>query len=274
MGRGRLLACLTVIGVALTAVSLAWACGPNRAISLSDFSGPAGSSLTATGSGWIPAPVTIRWGSSDGPAVASAMPDVHGHFSTSFKVPSVAPGTYLVVATAQGDDYPAAVSFTVTPTRISKPPPASYPKPPVAGGGTRAGGRTITGTSRADVLVGSPYADVIECGAGDDRVRGGAGDDVIRCGAGRDRVSGGPGDDRIAGGRGNDRLSGGSGNDRLFGGSGNDRLVGGTGLDRLFGNRGRDVLFRDRRDRLSGGPGRDRSLDVGLAATVPGDVRW
>jgi hypothetical protein len=116
---------------------------------------------------------------------------------------------------------------------------ASPPAPPPPPSGTC----TIRGTSQSEIINGT---------AGPDVICGGGGNDVIR------------------GFGGNDRLFGGGGRDRLFGGAGADLLVGGRGVDRLVGGAGRDVhrggaggdtfITRDRRkDRLSGGPGRDRA---------------
>ena len=103
---------------------------------------------------------------------------------------------------------------------------------------------TIRGTEGNDRLNGTRRRDVI-CGlGGNDWIRGRGGSDVIR------------------GGPGHDRLSGNRGDDRIYGQSGNDRMVGGSGYDRLYGNAGRDALFsRDshRRDRVTGGRGRDRA---------------
>jgi hypothetical protein len=46
-----------------------------------------------------------------------------------------------------------------------------------------------SGTSGADLILGSPLADRVEAGAGDDVVRVlGGGRDVVRCGSGRDQV--------------------------------------------------------------------------------------
>jgi len=102
---------------------------------------------------------------------------------------------------------------------------------------------TIVGTNGPDMLNGTPGDDVI-CGLG-----------------GNDTIDGRGGDDVIFGGPGNDTLAGGSGRDTIHGGRGNDTLRGGTGSDRLFGAGGRDKFFaRDgTRDRVNGGPGRDRA---------------
>jgi Ca2+-binding RTX toxin-like protein len=104
-------------------------------------------------------------------------------------------------------------------------------------------GCTIVGTNGNNAISGTPGADVI-CALG--------GDDTIGTGGGADRIYGGPGGDAIRSA---------SGNDVLIGGRGGDVLRSGAGRDRLFGAEGKDTFFtRDRqRDRLDGGPGRDRA---------------
>jgi Tol biopolymer transport system component len=100
-----------------------------------------------------------------------------------------------------------------------------------------AGGCTITGTSKADVLTGTAGNDVI-CGlGGDDRIQGAEGNDVIKGGRGRDYLVGGAGNDLVIGGVEADRLFGGRGDDTLRSWdrvSGNDSLDGGRGTDRKF----------------------------------------
>ena len=104
-------------------------------------------------------------------------------------------------------------------------------------------GCTIVGTNGPNVIDGTPGADVICARGGNDRIRG-------RGGA-----------DRIFGGPGADVTRGGSGNDVIHSGRGNDTVHGDGGRDGLFSGYGRDTFFaRDRqRDRLDGGPSRDRA---------------
>jgi trimeric autotransporter adhesin len=135
-----------------------------------------------------------------------------------------------------------------------------------------AGGATLTGTGRRDVLLGGASTDYLHGGTGsdalfgdtgndyllgeggDDRLDGGSGDDSLDGGDGNDELIGGAGDDgghwvgsnyvygRLQGGAGNDYLDGGVGNDDLVGGEGNDHLIGGAGVDKLYGEGGDDVL--------------------------------
>jgi Ca2+-binding RTX toxin-like protein len=129
-------------------------------------------------------------------------------------------------------------------------PSAKRPKTSIA----RYSRCTITGTTRNDVLRGTPGPDVI-CGlAGNDKILGGGGYDVLIGGPGRDRLYGNAGVDVLIGGTGNDALSGGPSRDLIQGGQGRDTLSGGSGPDRLVG--GRD------RDHLNGGTGRDSCVDT------------
>jgi Ca2+-binding RTX toxin-like protein len=118
----------------------------------------------------------------------------------------------------------------------------------------RSGGRCFnpfTGSSRRDVIVGSPFGDRIRAVQGRDGVQGRAGADCL---------SGGAGGDRLSGENGNDRLFGGARGDRLFGGNGRDRLAGNAGRNRYNGGPGNDrISARNRNvDRIRCGSGRDR----------------
>ena len=94
---------------------------------------------------------------------------------------------------------------------------------------------TITGTSKADTLMGS---------AGNDTITGNSTltNDVIVGGDGNDTLTSGSGADQLGGGVGNDNLSSGAGNDTLFGAAGNDILNAGDGTDRIDGEGGLDNI--------------------------------
>lgn len=90
-------------------------------------------------------------------------------------------------------------------------------------------GRTVTGTSRNDVLRGT---------SGNDVIRGLAGNDRLFGLAGQDRVDGGPGADQITGGAGRDTLNGGPGADLILARDGEgDVITCGSGRDRVVGDR-------------------------------------
>src|SRR5207249_4628798 len=90
---------------------------------------------------------------------------------------------------------------------------------------SRAQGCTVTDTSGADILRGTPGRDVI-CGLG--------GNDALYGVGGNDILMGGPGDDQ---------LSGVGGDDVLYGGPGNYKLQGGIGRDTVYGGDGRDMIW-------------------------------
>ena len=74
-------------------------------------------------------------------------------------------------------------------------------------------------------------------------IRGGAGNDSITGSDRADRILGEDGDDTITAADGNDFADGGAGNDNLIGGNGFDTLRGGDGNDVLTGNAGADRMF-------------------------------
>jgi hypothetical protein len=108
---------------------------------------------------------------------------------------------------------------------------------------------SISGTSFADRINGTPGDDVICAGAGNDIVNGLGGNDIIYGGPGNDRINGGSGADDVYGDAGSDYIDGGSGKDDVFGGIGNDTIIGGTDADILKGDTGTDII--------SGGTGED-----------------
>ena len=90
---------------------------------------------------------------------------------------------------------------------------------------------TIIGTTKDDVINGTPGPDVIVGLAGNDTINGFGGDDLICGGKGRDLIKGGGGNDSLFGGPGADILRGNAGDDHLDGGGGNDVNNGGLGFD-------------------------------------------
>jgi RTX calcium-binding nonapeptide repeat (4 copies)/WD40-like Beta Propeller Repeat len=149
------------------------------------------------------------------------------------------------------------------PPPCPQPPPdcvvgAPPPCPPPPSECTRSGG------PGRDVFRGTASKDVLCGGGGNDVLFGRGGNDVLRGGSGGDLLRGGAGNDQLRGGVGRDRLLGDAGADRILGGPADDLIVGGPGPDSLFGEAGADRIdSRDRRrDRVSGGPGRD-SAELG-----------
>lgn len=83
---------------------------------------------------------------------------------------------------------------------------------------------SITGTARADRIIGR---------GGNQTFLGGNGEDLLAGGSGNDLLSGENDNDRLEGGTGDDTLTGGSGNDLLIGSAGRDWLGGGANADRF-----------------------------------------
>lgn len=125
------------------------------------------------------------------------------------------------------------------------------------------------------IISGGPGVDILNGSDGRDRISGGTGQDTISGFAGADRVDAGAGPDLVLGGDGGDRLLGRAGNDGLMDFEGDNVMIGATGRDtfsaisndgspatgssRLSGGAGGDsfLIRNGRRDRASGGPGRD-----------------
>jgi Ca2+-binding RTX toxin-like protein len=92
---------------------------------------------------------------------------------------------------------------------------------PVTISAVPGGGRT-EGSSKGDVIAGSPGRDKIDAGAGDDLVCAGGGKDTVKGGAGKDSLYGQGGKDKLLGQGGKDLLSGGGKRDTCVGGPGRD----------------------------------------------------
>jgi RTX calcium-binding nonapeptide repeat (4 copies) len=284
-------AALLVFALGSIGPALAWACTPSAAIDLNGAdAGPPGTNVTVNGRGFPSGrEVEIHWNGSSGPVLTMATGPA---FSVNVTIPSEAPGTHYIVATARAPtgefEGQAAAAFSVTQAPDPPAPPGdedperggSTPRaglfayaPPAFASSTFAGcpastANVIRGAATASTTMGTGGADRIFAGPGDDVIEALAGDDCVDLGAGADRGGGGPGSDLLLGELGRDRLSGGSGKDRLAGGAGGDRIAAGRGADLAAGDQGNDRLGggsgADRlqggsgRDRLNGGPGRDR----------------
>ncbi|MCX4274921.1 MAG: DUF2974 domain-containing protein, partial [Candidatus Gastranaerophilales bacterium] len=110
----------------------------------------------------------------------------------------------------------------------------------------KANGKTIAGTTKAEVLFGSSNDDILQGNSGNDELHGFEGNDTLRGGSGDDTLYAGDGDDTIYGDAGNDKLFAGMGNNKLYGGSGNDNLHDGPGKNYLSGGTGYDVYITGR----------------------------
>lgn len=101
------------------------------------------------------------------------------------------------------------------------------------------------GTSKDDLLQGSPVADLMFGAGGNDLLRGQQGNDVLHGEGGDDFLFGGEGANKLSGGCGNDVLVSEDGADTLAGGHGDDLLIAGAGPDRMTGGRGNDIYSVD-----------------------------
>lgn len=143
--RKVLLAGVAVCAVALGGMSVALACTPGGGITADPGSGPPGSFVDISGTGFVAAgeqwqeqevgPVEIRWNTTSGPLLATATgPD----FTQSVTVPQDATNrTYYFVAVQRradgGSVRQAAASFQVTGAKqATAPPPAKETQQPPA----------------------------------------------------------------------------------------------------------------------------------------------
>jgi Ca2+-binding RTX toxin-like protein len=140
----------------------------------------------------------------------------------------------------------------------------------------------VSGSRRADHLIGVNDRSVIRGAGGDDTITGRGGDDRLEGQSGNDVLEGLAGADLLLGGEGRDVLSGGRGADRLNGGAAADTLHGGAEADEIKGKGGNDVLRGQAGndtvlgfggdDRMTGGDGRDRLGGYGGDDILRGDA--
>ncbi len=130
MSRNLLLGLLGALALTTAFAGLAWACTPQARIKLSTASvSTEGTTITVTGTQFVPAPVEIRLDT------GAKLATVTGpSFVVDVKIPKAAPGTYFLRATANGssgkfgDRKPLKVKAAAAPDR-SEPLPSSEPTP-------------------------------------------------------------------------------------------------------------------------------------------------
>lgn len=137
---------LAAVAVPLAAASVAYACTSLATINLSPGSGPAGTTVTVTGKGFVPHDSSsgtpgnayVRFDSQRGPILAEATPaGSGGRFTVEIQIPQSAdPGNHVILATQNRADgspaggTPARQAFTVTaPAQAEAPPAAVTPQP-------------------------------------------------------------------------------------------------------------------------------------------------
>ena len=109
----------------------AWACAPSQTARAQPAQGPAGSTVTVSGAGFVAAdgPVSIYFGGRSGALLGTATVDAAGNFSQAVTIPETAPGSYFLQA-VQGPSRRANFPFEVTGTSApAPPPPAPAPTP-------------------------------------------------------------------------------------------------------------------------------------------------
>ncbi len=166
--------------------------------------------------------------------------------------------TLAIFLNRDGQDF-SNVEFIwdFDPNQESAPPPT---------------GKTIDGTAKKDLLLGTRGDDTLNGKKGKDALYGRDGDDTLNGDEGHDRLYGENGNDTLNGHNGNDVLEGGSGNDELYGGQGDDVARGGAGDDKIDGDDGDDRLFGGAgNDTMSGGDGHDRLYGGSGNDTLNGD---
>src|SRR3954447_26618335 len=125
MSRRRRMIVLGSTGLAgaVLAVSGAFACDGAATLRLTPATGAAGSQVTVTGTAfWVATPavgVVLRWNGTEGPVLATAVPDRAGTINATFTVPDGPPGYYVVLAVqrdAKGVDQrgtPSRAAFRI-----------------------------------------------------------------------------------------------------------------------------------------------------------------
>lgn len=110
VGHCRAMRVPVAAGVAVVVVfwaAASFACTNLATLSLSSGYGRPGDKITIIGSsfpipratsGTAPTPVVVHWKSSDGPVLATVIPDRTGTISTTFTVPPSEPGNVVIVA--------------------------------------------------------------------------------------------------------------------------------------------------------------------------------
>jgi hypothetical protein len=105
-GAGAGAVTISAVCLVLTTAAAAFACTNLATISTNAESGHPGDNLTIVGTSFLvprapgatPTSVVIRWGSIEGPVVATAVPDRTGTISATFTVPPTAPGHVVILA--------------------------------------------------------------------------------------------------------------------------------------------------------------------------------
>jgi hypothetical protein len=141
--RFAVLASIGIIGIPLAIVATAFACANLASAKLNKAAASPGSTVSFMGrnfnSNAAASPVSIRWNGRAGQVLATARPASTGKVSTTFVVPNVKPGYYIVVATQTGPNgRPASGTPGRAPLRVGRARSSStvVVAPAPTGGGT------------------------------------------------------------------------------------------------------------------------------------------
>ncbi len=181
---------------------------------------------------------------------------VSGLIASDGSVTDNGDGTFTITPSA-GFYGTVTLSYDVTDGIASVAAVGSYDLLPA--------GLLLTGTVKADNLVGSNGNDTIVGDKGNDTEIGNAGADSMQGDTGNDSLDGGSGNDVLFGGLGADKLRGGTGDDQLNGDDGNDTLdISDGGSDAASGGAGNDSVIAgaalDAGDSVDGGLGIDKLI--------------
>lgn len=142
--RFAVLASIGIIGIPLAIVATAFACANLASAKLNRAAASPGTTVSFMGrnfnSNAAASPVSIRWNGRAGQVLATARPASTGKVSTTFTVPNVKPGYYIIVATQTGPNgRPASGTPGRAPLRVGSRRAASSSvvvAPAPTGGGT------------------------------------------------------------------------------------------------------------------------------------------
>jgi len=122
--RFAVLASIGILGVPLAVVATAYACANLASAKLSRAAATPGTTVSFMGrnfnSNAAASPVSIRWNGRNGQVLATARPASTGKVSTTFTVPRVRAGYYIIVATQTGPNgRPASGTPGRAPLRVA-----------------------------------------------------------------------------------------------------------------------------------------------------------
>ena len=115
------------LGVVATFTALAWACTPQAYIDIPGASGPAGTSVTIAGRGFVAAPVEITWSGGDTVLGTATGPD----FAVTVQIPEAAPGVYYISATGR-DTGSGVIGHATRAFEVVAPPAPTVVAAPAA----------------------------------------------------------------------------------------------------------------------------------------------